>query len=108
MLELGGVVLSSGVYRRHVLLPLPNAVMFPNAKRHSKRQLIKTLPRLWLQFICQFCCKPIKQKQYYIFHLRAVHKIGDPVVCPHCGKDDFKAPATYKLHVRNCQKSSNK
>ena len=61
---------------------------------------------LSFQFTCQLCYKPIKGKQYFVFHLRAVHGIGEPVRCKHCGKADFKAPATFNLHVRKCAQSS--
>ena len=41
------------------------------------------------QFICQFCYKIVKGKGNFIFHLRGLHKIGKPVRCENCGKDNY-------------------
>ena len=61
---------------------------------------------LYLQVVCARCYRPFKQKADLTFHLRAVHKIGDPVACPHCGKDDFKARASYYVHIRSCKQKN--
>ena len=55
-----------------------------------------------LQFYCQFCYKIIKQRHHFVFHLRAVHKIGKPVRCEHCGKDDFNNRVMLDRHVKSC------
>ena len=67
---------------------------------------VSTVFLYMLQVVCQLCYKPFKQKNVLVFHLRAVHKIGDPVVCPHCGKDDFKSQAPYYVHMRNCKQKN--
>ena len=53
--------------------------------------------------VCQFCFKIFIVKKNFVFHLRAVHKFGEPVVCPHCGKDDFMSRSPYVSHVKKCQ-----
>ena len=55
------------------------------------------------QMICPFCYKIFKDKAKYVFHLRAVHKLGEPVRCPHCGKDDFMSRTPYFAHVKKCK-----
>ena len=62
---------------------------------------------VFLQYICQFCYKTVRQKHHFIFHLRAVHKIGKPVQCEHCGRQDFKNPTTFAAHVKTCAEKKN-
>ena len=56
-----------------------------------------------LRMVCQFCCKIFTHKQAFVFHLRAVHKLGEPVKCHNCGKDDFKSLNPYYVHTRKCK-----
>ena len=55
------------------------------------------------QMVCQFCYKMFVNRTVFVFHLRAVHKQGEPVRCPHCGKDDFASRYSFYGHVRNCK-----
>ena len=56
------------------------------------------------QYVCQLCYKPFKLRHDFLFHLRAVHAIGDAVQCPHCGRSDFKSRTPYYVHVRGCKR----
>ena len=61
---------------------------------------------LFRQLICPFCCQLYKEKRSLDFHLRGVHKVGPPLICEHCGKDQFKSRPTFQRHVRKCGKKN--
>ena len=58
------------------------------------------------QMVCQFCYKMFVNRTVFVFHLRAVHKQGEPVRCPHCGKDDFKSRTSYIVHAKKCRQKN--
>ena len=56
------------------------------------------------QLKCDACQKRFGDSREKTFHLRNVHKIGEPVKCPHCGLGDpFKSRNGYYKHVRECK-----
>ena len=58
---------------------------------------------LFSQFDCPLCAKQMVRREDFLFHVRAVHGIGAPVVCPHCFKRDFLSRNTFYRHKRNCR-----
>ena len=54
-----------------------------------------------LVMICPYCNQIYKTRQNLTFHLRGVHKIGEPLKCG-CGMDTFKSYTTYKRHRQAC------
>ena len=56
--------------------------------------------------VCQFCYKIFIEKTNFVFHLRAAHKLGEPVRCPHCGKDDFQSRSPFVTHVKKCKEKN--
>ena len=54
-------------------------------------------------FNCPFCRKSFRKRFNFTFHLRAVHNMGNKrVVCPTCGKDNFRNPETFRTHRKKC------
>ena len=52
---------------------------------------------------CKFCGKRMFHKSNFVYHLRAVHKVGAPVQCQLCGKRDFGSRSRYYVHIRDCR-----
>ena len=72
----------------------------------GKLRAIKiTVYSVMLQLVCPYCYQIFRIKQAYVYHLSGVHNIGEKMRCEHCGRDDFKAYATFTKHKRKCKTS---
>ena len=69
----------------------------------KRRDVIGPISFLCLQvFVCPFCWKPYKQKQDFVFHVKAVHGVAGGVKCPTCARTDFTNNNTFLRHRKIC------
>ena len=45
----------------------------------------------------------MRKREDFLFHVRAVHAIGPPIVCPHCSKAGFNSRNAFYRHKRICR-----
>ena len=53
--------------------------------------------------MCPLCARQMAKREDFLFHVRTVHAVGPPIVCPHCSKAGFTSRNAFYRHKRTCR-----